>query len=294
MMDQHPRATVLLIGSGGQLGSELKVLLENSNRYHSVFLDRQLLPLDEVDQIQSRLAAYEPQYIINAAAYTAVDKAEEECQTANLINHLAVKEIAMYAERTSCHFLSISTDYVFDGQNSRPWREEDPVGPINVYGKTKALGEMAILQENPNAIIIRTSWVYSWYGNNFVKTMLRLLSEKEELSIVDDQLGSPTYAKDLAEVVKHIIDGETWVPGIYHYANEGQLSWYEFAMAIKKELGFTCLLKPVSSDAYPTAASRPKFSVLDKSKIKVTFGIQIPQWEASLKEMLAERNHEKR
>jgi len=287
-MAKFIKPTVLLIGSKGQLGSELKALLAEIDRYNSIYLDRTLFPLEELEHIQERLSSYNPQYIINAAAYTAVDKAEEEFELANLINHLAVKEMAIYAEQANCHLISISTDYVFDGHNGRPWKEDDPVNPINVYGKTKALGEIAIMQENPNAIIIRTSWVYSSYGSNFVKTMLRLMASKEELSIVDDQVGSPTYAKDLALLIISMIHSKTWVPGVYHYANEGYLSWFDFAAAIKEELKFDCILKPVPSSAYKTEAERPKYSVLDKSKIKSTFGIQIPHWETSLKKMLAD------
>ncbi|MDM1047926.1 dTDP-4-dehydrorhamnose reductase [Sphingobacterium hotanense] len=287
-MEEFIKPTVLLIGSKGQLGSELKALLAESDKYNSIYVDRTLFPLEELEHIQERLSRFSPQFIINAAAYTAVDKAEEEFELANLINHLAVKEMAIYAERASCHLISISTDYVFDGHNTSPWKEDDPVNPINVYGKTKALGEKAIIQENPNAIIIRTSWVYSSYGSNFVKTMLRLMASKEELSIVDDQVGSPTYAKDLALGIISMLDSKIWVPGIYHYANEGHLSWFYFAAAIKEELKFDCILKPVPSSAYKTAAERPKYSVLDKSKIKSTFGIQIPHWETSLKNMLAD------
>ncbi len=287
-MAEFVKPTVLLIGSSGQLGSELKALLEESDKYNSIFLNRALFPLNEIEHIHERLSAYKPEYIINAAAYTAVDRAEEEFELANLINHLAVKEIAIYAEQAGCKFLSISTDYVFDGHASRPWKEEDAVNPINVYGKTKALGEIAILEQNSNAIIIRTSWVYSSYGANFVKTMIRLMASKEELSIVDDQVGSPTYAKDLALLINHIIDSEVWVPGVYHYANEGDLSWFDFALAIKEELQLDCLLKPIPSSAYKTAAERPKYSVLDKSKIKSTFGIHIPNWDESLKKMLGD------
>ncbi|WP_317163256.1 dTDP-4-dehydrorhamnose reductase [Sphingobacteruim zhuxiongii] len=279
---------ILITGATGQLGRELRVVFEDIENFQFEFVDRKNFPLDSVEQIQAKLKAYKPNCIINAAAYTAVDRAEEEFELANRVNHLAVKEMAIYSQATDCKFISISTDYVFDGEGNRAWVEEDIVKPINVYGETKALGERAILNENRNAIIIRTSWVYSTFGNNFVKTMLKLMSEREEIRVVDDQVGSPTYARDLAVAIKGIILSEKWIGGIYHYANEGCLSWFDFAKAIKKLANLSCSILPISSAEFPTVAKRPKFSWLDNSKIKSTFGIQIPKWETSLKKMLIE------
>ncbi|MVZ65776.1 dTDP-4-dehydrorhamnose reductase [Sphingobacterium sp. DK4209] len=287
-MQENVKPLILITGATGQLGRELRVVFEDIENFQFEFVDRKNFPLDSVEQIQAKLKAYKPNCIINAAAYTAVDRAEEEFELANRVNHLAVKEMAIYSQATDCKFISISTDYVFDGEGNRAWVEEDIVKPINVYGETKALGERAILNENRNAIIIRTSWVYSTFGNNFVKTMLKLMSEREEIRVVDDQVGSPTYARDLAVAIKGIILSEKWIGGIYHYANEGCLSWFDFAKAIKKLANLSCSILPISSAEFPTVAKRPKFSWLDNSKIKSTFGIQIPKWETSLKKMLIE------
>ena len=279
---------ILITGATGQLGRELRVAFEGVDKVDCKFVDRENFPLDRVEEIQAKLHTYKPNYIINAAAYTAVDRAEDEFELVNRVNHLAVKEMAIYSQQTDCKLLSISTDYVFDGEGNRAWEEDDLVKPINVYGKTKALGELAILKENKNAIIIRTSWVYSTFGNNFVKTMLRLMSEREEIRVVDDQIGSPTYARDLAFMIKGIILGEKWIGGVYHYANEGKVSWFDFAAAIKKLTNLSCSIIPIASVEFPTVAQRPKFSPLQNSKIKSTFGMQIPKWEASLEKMLIE------
>jgi dTDP-4-dehydrorhamnose reductase len=250
-------------------------------------LGRSQLPLDQLMIIQDILAMYEPDLIVHAAAYTAVDKAETESEQADIVNHLASEEIAQYCRLNNCRLLAISTDYVFDGNSEVPLSEEARVSPINVYGKTKLDGEQAIQKWWPQSIIIRTSWVYSRYGNNFVKTMLRLLSERDELSVIDDQVGSPTSARDLAEVIDHIVTSGKWEPGLYHYSNEGKASWYEFAVAIRDNAGLNCTINPIPTIQYPTPAKRPKYSLLDKTKIKEIYDLKIPHWEDSLRKMIA-------
>ncbi|MGO3164635.1 MAG: dTDP-4-dehydrorhamnose reductase [Sphingobacteriaceae bacterium] len=280
------RKRILITGAGGQLGSELRTLWASEDAYDCIFLGRQELDLLDRSSIASTLRDLNPDYILHTAAYTSVDKAEEEVELADRINHLATKEIARYAGNNNIKLIYISTDYVFSGEQNSPLKEEAPTGPINMYGKTKLLGEISVLKENSQAIVIRTSWVYSVYGKNFVKTMVRLMNEKTEISVVDDQYGAPTYARDLALVLTRIVHSEEWHPGVYHYCNEGRTSWFEFAQAIKESANLSCQIIPVSSEIFPTLAQRPTFSLLDTSKIKKTFGIEIPNWKESLKGML--------
>ena len=277
---------VLVTGANGQLGSELRALLESNERFHAFFLDRKQLPLDHTLLIHDILDMYEPDIIIHAAAYTAVDKAESEPALADAVNHLATEEIAQYCRLQKVKLIAISTDYVFDGNSEIPLQEEAPVNPINIYGETKLKGEQAIQKWLPEGIIIRTSWVYSSYGNNFVKTMIRLMTERNEISVIDDQIGSPTYAKDLATAILTIIQGDTWQGGVFHYSNEGEISWYDFAVAIKEIKGLDCKINPIPTTEYPTPAKRPKYSLLDKSKIKMVYGVKVPDWKDSLTEML--------
>lgn len=277
---------ILITGANGQLGSELQDVLKDNQNYECFFLDRKQLPLDHTMIIQDILGMYQPDVIIHAAAYTAVDKAEGDQELAERINYLATEEIAQYCRLNGVKLLAISTDYVFDGKSSVPLREEATVNPLNVYGLTKRQGEEAIFKWCSDAIIIRTSWVYSSYGTNFVKTMLRLMDEREEISVINDQIGSPTYAHDLAKAIVYIIESDNWQAGIYHYSNEGQISWYDFAVAIREIRGLSCRINSISTSDYPTAAKRPAYSLLDKSKIKNTFGIDVPDWKDSLKEML--------
>src|SRR5690606_28964115 len=183
------------------------------------------------------------------------------------VNHLASAEVAQYCHFHDCRLIALSTDYVFDGNAATPLKEDAPVSPVNTYGETKLKGEQAILTWYPQAVIIRTSWVYSAYGKNFVKTMLGLMRDRDHVSVVNDQIGSPTYAKDLAQAIIHIVRADQWKPGIYHYSNEGQVSWYDFAVAIRDIKGLTCTIEPVSTEQYPTPARRPKYSLLDKTKI---------------------------
>lgn len=279
---------ILITGSNGQVGSELKELLGKEEGIETFFLDRKQLPLEQTMIIQDILGMYEPDIIIHTAAYTAVDKAESEPELADAVNHLAAEEIAQYCRLHGVKLLAISTDYVFDGLSSEPLVEDAPTAPLNIYGLTKWKGEQAIQKWAPESIIIRTSWVYSVYGNNFVKTMVRLLHEREELSVVRDQIGSPTYARDLAQAIIDIIKAGDWLPGVYHYSNEGQLSWYDFAVTIRELIGATCRIIPIPTSEYPTPAKRPAYSLLDKSKIKRIFNVRVPFWRDSLEKLVKE------
>jgi dTDP-4-dehydrorhamnose reductase len=274
---------ILVTGANGQLGSELKELSSHYSQFEWVFADRSVLDLSDLNSITSVLDNIQPQVIINCAAYTAVDKAETETELADVLNHQAVGVLAQWSASYDCRLVHISTDYVFDGNSSVALTEEAPTGPINVYGQTKLAGEQACLKENPEAIVIRTSWVYSRFGNNFVKTMSRLMQERDQLSVVNDQIGSPTYAADLAQAIMTIITHSNWQAGMYHFSNEGEISWYEFALAIQEIGGFDCLVCGIPSSDYPTPAKRPHYSLLDKSKITTTFGVVVPGYRESLK-----------
>ena len=272
---------VLVTGSNGQLGSELGELVSDEGYF---FTDRDTLDIADKDAVARFCDENGIDTIINCAAYTAVDKAEEDVENADRINHLAVKYLAEIAKEKKIKLVHISTDYVFDGMNYRPYVESDPTGPSGVYGSTKLAGEEAIKKINPaNTVIIRTSWVYSAFGANFVKTMLRLGKERESLGVIFDQVGTPTYARDLAAAVLHIVsqlqneDVET-----YHYSNEGVLSWYDFAKEIMKMAKITCQIDPIETKAYPTPAKRPHYSLLNKGKIKADFNLEIPYWKDSL------------
>ncbi|MFD1771510.1 dTDP-4-dehydrorhamnose reductase [Sphingobacterium suaedae] len=281
---------ILVTGASGQLGSELKRALHEVSQeisgIETFFLDRKNLPLDQLILIQDILGMYQPDIIVHTAAYTAVDRAESDRQAADTVNHLATAEIAQYCHIHGTKLIAISTDYVFDGESDQPLKEDAPTAPISVYGETKLWGEQAVQKWAPDSIIIRTSWVYSSYGSNFVKTMLRLMNERTELSVVADQIGTPTYAHDLAQAIVQIIQSPQWQPGIYHYSNEGEISWYDFAVAIRDIAGLSCAVHPIPTTAYPTPAKRPRYSLLDKSKIKATFGVIVPNWRESLKHML--------
>ena len=277
---------ILVTGATGQVGNELKVLAPSYSQLDWVFADRTLLDLSGLNTISNVLDEIQPQMIINCAAYTAVDKAETETELADILNHQAVAVLAQWSHYNGCQLIHISTDYVFDGNSNSALSEEAPTEPINVYGQTKLDGELACLRENPMAIIIRTSWVYSKFGTNFVKTMCRLMQERDSLNVVNDQIGSPTYAADLAKAILTIITHPNWQAGIYHYSNEGEISWYEFALAIQEIGGFQCKITGIPSADYPTPARRPKYSLLDKSKIKNTFGVIIPDYRESLEKCM--------
>lgn len=277
---------ILVTGATGQLGSELKVLSENYSQFEWIFADRTNVSLDNLEVLQKQLEAISPNIILNCGAYTAVDKAETEQELANVVNHLAVGILADYAKRHSAKLIHISTDYVFDGTSSIALTEEATTKPINVYGASKRAGELVCLAANADAIIIRTSWVYSRFGNNFVKTMQRLLQERDTISVVNDQIGSPTYAADLAHAMITIVTAKEWIPGIYNYSNEGEISWYEFVLAIKEIEGYTCEVNGIPSSAYPTPAKRPAYSLLDKTKIKRMYGVSVPDYKESLRTCL--------
>lgn len=277
---------IVITGASGQLGQELKVLLDQDVTKECFFLDRKQLPLDQISIIQDILSMYQPDVVIHAGAYTAVDQAESEAELADQVNHLASEEIALYCRLHRAQLIAISTDYVFDGNSSVALAEDAPVNPVNIYGETKLKGEQAILKWYPEAIVIRTSWVYSTFGKNFVKTMLRLMSERDSISVINDQIGSPTSAQDLAQAIVDIVNSGKWNGGVYHYSNEGEISWYDFAVAIRDIKGLNCEIQAIPTTAYPTPAKRPKYSLLDKMKIKATFGVEVPFWKDSLKKQL--------
>ena len=276
---------ILVTGATGQLGSELKVLSKNYTQFEWVFADRNQVSLDNLAIVQSQLATIHPDFILNCGAYTAVDKAETEQELANTVNHLAVGIISAYAKKQNVKLIHISTDYVFDGTSSVALTEEAATKPINVYGASKRAGEIACFEANSDSIVIRTSWVYSSFGNNFVKTMQRLLQERESISVVNDQIGSPTYAGDLAQAMMDIVTVQEWIPGIYNYSNEGEVSWYEFVLAIQEIGGYNCEVSGIPSSAYPTPAKRPAYSLLDKTKINLVYGINVPDYKESLMKM---------
>ncbi len=273
---------IVVTGANGQVGKELQELAIAYTGFNFIFATRQELPLDSTDAIHSFIEKNQPHYFINCAAYTAVDKAESEKDLAYAINAEAPGSIAAICQKNNIRFIHISTDYVFDGLGNAPYKEDDSTNPVNLYGATKLEGEKKIRQANPDAIIIRTAWVYSVFGNNFVKTMLRLMGERDQINVVNDQTGTPTYAADLAAAILQIISSGTWKSGIYHFSNEGIISWYDFAVAIKELSGSSCKVNPIPTSAYPTPAKRPHYSVLDKTKIQNTFNIPIKNWRSSL------------
>lgn len=277
---------ILVTGSNGQLGSELRELAPRFPLYDFRFYSRLELAIERAEEVEKTFASLKPQYVINCAAYTAVDKAEAEKEQSLAVNATAVGILAKAAKDFGARFIHVSTDYVFDGNSKEPLSEEHPVSPVNFYGETKLKGEQQALKENDESIIIRTSWVYSYYGKNFVKTMLRLMAERENVSVVADQYGSPTYAADLAEAILQIINSGNWKPGIYHYSNEGVISWADLAAEIAAQTNSTCKVTYISTDQYPTPAKRPAYSVMDKTKIKDTYHITPMQWKESLQRCL--------
>ena len=278
---------ILVTGSNGQLGSEIRELSSNYS-YTFFFTDRNNIDITSKDSIKAFCQTNNINVIINCAAYTAVDKAESDELNADLVNRKAVKKLALVSQDLNIKLIHISTDYVFDGKNFKPYCEEFQTNPQGVYGKTKLDGENEMRDINPkNSIIIRTSWVYSSFGNNFVKTMLRLGSEKESLGVIFDQVGTPTYARDLAKTILDILPKiENSKVEIYNYSNEGVLSWYDFAKEIMKMAKLDCKINPIETFQYPTPAKRPHYSLLNKSRIKSTFNIEITYWKDSLDECL--------
>ncbi len=282
--------TILVTGSNGQLGNEVKQIAANYPDFNFFFTTREDLPINDVEALKKFFKKQQVHYCINCAAYTAVDKAEEQKKEAYLINAEAVGELASICRDHHTKLIHISTDYVYDGNKQEPLKEEDAVAPLNVYGWSKLRGEELILNRYPSSLIIRTSWVYSSFGNNFVKTILRLCKEKDKLNVIEDQVGSPTYAADLASVIMKFI-GESERPddysGIVNYCNGGTTSWYEFAVAIKSLAQSNCEIFPIPASQYKTAAIRPAYSILDTSKIRRMLSLEIPFWKESLEKCVS-------
>lgn len=281
---------VLVTGASGQLGSAIHSNKDKFENLNFIFKSSQELDITNQDAIEELLSKEHFDIIVNAAAYTAVDKAETEPEKAEMINATAVKYLSVSAFKRGITLIHISTDYVFDGSQKEARLESDQTNPIGVYGKTKLEGEKLALQENPKTIIIRTAWVYSEFGNNFVKTMLRLFKEKTQISVIKDQIGSPTNANDLAKAIGDIASSEKLVYGIFNYSNEGKCSWFEFANKIKELVQSKIEILPIKTSEYPTLAQRPAFSLLNKDKIKTTYGLEIPNWEKSLKDLLEKKD----
>jgi dTDP-4-dehydrorhamnose reductase len=299
---KNNQPTILVTGANGQLGSELRVLSSSYPGYNFLFVTKEELEISDPIAVKKYFDSNKIDHCINCAAYTAVDKAETEKEKAFKVNADAVGYLAKACDKHQTQLIHISTDYVFDGTATEPIEENEHVNPLGVYGMSKLRGEQMAISNLENTIIIRTSWVYSSFGNNFVKTMLRLMKEKESINVVSDQRGCPTYAADLAAVIVQIINATTdhgqpttggqssvvgRLSGIYNYSNSGITNWYEFALAIKELSGSKCMVNPIPTSQYPTPAKRPQYSVLDTSKIQQTFGITIPEWIDSLKKCLA-------
>lgn len=276
---------ILVTGANGQLGWELSRLSTSYPKYQFIFVDRTIVDLSKPETINEVLEKHQPDAIINTAAYTAVDKAETEKELAYTVNAKSVEMMAAYAASKNIPFITFSTDYVFTGTAAEPYTTNTTIAPLNFYGSTKAEGESLAIAANPNTIIIRTSWVFSSHGNNFVKTMMRLMKERDSLNVVADQKGRPTYAKDLALATMKMIeaiDAGKNIKGIYHFANQGETTWFEFAKKIQVTAGLTCEVNPIQTADFPTPAKRPAYSVLDTSKIEKDLGMQIPNWETAL------------
>lgn len=291
-------ANILVTGSNGQLGSEFQKLSEKSG-HEFIFTDIDELDLTDHHEIERFFENKDISFCINCAAYTAVDKAESEIENAIAVNVSAVRNLAEVCNSNHTVFIHISTDFVFDGSNCQPYVESDKARPINVYGQSKYDGEQQALKENTKTIIIRTSWLYSSFGNNFVKTMMKVGKKNDTLNVIFDQAGTPTYAVDLVEAILIIIeeiqtkriDKEEYF-GIFHFSNEGIASWYDFAIEIFRISGINCMVNPILTKDYPTPSKRPHFSVLDKSKIKTTYGLAIPYWKDSLSRCIKEIKHQ--
>lgn len=278
---------ILITGANGQLGNEMQVLSKDNAHHTYFFTDVQELDICDEQAVHLFVSGNRIDVIVNCAAYTAVDKAEDNPELCDKLNHLAPGYLAAAAETCGAALIQVSTDYVFDGTAHIPYTEDVAPCPNSVYGSTKLAGEEAVMKNCSRAMIIRTAWLYSIYGNNFVKTMLRLGRERETLGVVFDQIGSPTYAKDLAVAIFAAIN-QGIVPGVYHFSDEGVCSWYDFTLAIHRLAGITtCKVSPLHTDEFPAKAPRPHYSVLDKTKIKKTFGIEIPHWETSLRECVS-------
>lgn len=277
---------ILVTGCNGQLGNEMQLLAKENTQYEYFFTDVQELDITDEQAVEKFVADNAIDCIVNCAAYTAVDKAESNEEFCNVLNNIAPGYLAKAVEKNGGSMIQVSTDYVFDGTNHTPYIETEPTCPDSVYGRTKLAGEQNVMVHCSNAMIIRTAWLYSTFGNNFVKTMMRLGKEKPELGVIFDQIGTPTYARDLAAAIFTAIN-KGIVAGIYHFSNEGTVSWYDFTKAIHRIAGITtCHVRPLHTAEYPTPANRPHYSVLDKTKIKQTYDMEIPYWEDSLHECI--------
>jgi dTDP-4-dehydrorhamnose reductase len=275
--------SVVITGANGQLGGALRKVLDGIEGVKTYFTDVDTLDICDMQQVENFFHSHQIGTVVNCAAYTAVDRAEEDVDACMRINCDAVRTIGTLAAARHIKVIHLSTDYVFDGRNNRPYRETDETCPVSTYGMSKRAGEQALLSICNESVIIRTAWLYSENGSNFVKTMLRLGSERDTLRVVADQRGTPTYAGDLADVIKSILQADRFIPGIYHYTNEGDCTWYDFALKIMELADMRCQVYPQTTAEYPAPATRPAYSVLDKSKIKETYAIQIPAWEESLR-----------
>lgn len=281
---------ILITGANGQLGNEMRRVSQNSAD-HYVFTDVAELDITDIEAIRAMVKQEEVSVIVNCAAYTNVDKAEDDEDFADLLNNKAVANLAKVAKEQDATLIHISTDYVFGGNlNNTPCREDEATNPLGVYGRTKLRGEQALLEAGCRYLIFRTAWLYSSFGGNFVKTMRRLTAERESLNVVFDQVGTPTYAGDLALLIYNVIEKRQFETnqGIYHFSNEGVISWYDFAKEICEMSGNQCSIKPCHSNEFPSKVKRPSFSVLDKTKVKETFGVEIPYWKDSLKRCINE------
>lgn len=281
-------AKILVTGSKGQLGNELRIVSAGDTKNVYLFTDVVELDITDKGAVDNFFSANEPDIVVNCAAYTAVDKAESDRELCTAINVDAVKNLAEATRRGGGKMIHISTDYVYGGNGKAPYTENAPTAPQSVYGETKLAGEKALLAINNASIIIRTAWLYSPFGKNFVKTMIALGKEREMISVVNDQRGTPTYAADLAIAIAKIINSGKFISGIYNFSDAGECTWYEFAKEIHKVYGITgCEVVPVTTDMYPSAAKRPAYSVLNKRKIRISYGICIPDWKDSLKDCIS-------
>lgn len=277
-------SNILITGANGQLGNCLRDIAHHDSRHTFYYTDVDELDITNIEQVEDYVSKHDIEVIINAAGYTAVDKAETDEERCFLINSDATRNLALVTKRHDIFLVHISTDYVFDGLSQEPYKPDDPINPQSVYGKSKVAGEAAIRATDCRAVIIRTSWLYSEYGHNFVKTMLRLGRECDEIKVVDDQVGGPTYAGDLAQAIMTIVEERSFIEGIrvYHFANQGVISWFEFAQQIMKNASLSCKVLPISTAEYGAAAPRPTSSVFDLSAVTEDFNIQIPFWRDSL------------
>jgi len=274
--------TILITGSHGQLGSEMQQAAAGFPAFSFLYTDVEDLDICDKNALNDFVKTNHVNIIVNCAAYTAVDKAEDDIALCYKINSDAVRNIGEVANENGIKVVHISTDYVFDGPNHIPYIEDQPVCPSSVYGKSKLAGEQALMDSCEHAVIIRTAWLYSSFGNNFVKTMMKLGTERDSLNVIFDQIGTPTYAADLANTILQVLSHTNFVPGIYHFSDEGVCSWYDFTKSIHRIAGITCDVRPIETKDYPVRTPRPHYSVLNKAKLKAVYGITIPHWEESL------------